>query len=169
MTVVNILIMLSGFAYMYISYKKVGIDSRNSILWLFWGLLCYVILIFFSAIPLLFSSQENTLIDSMVAIIGNLILLVMIFMSVFFARTFDTGFIIKRTIVDGSLFLLVILVYNVVEHYVLHTINHTLHINDAFLASLLSGIMVLVISPLHHKLTAYLNKKFKSGKDQHKH
>lgn len=165
----NLLIILFGFAYMYISYKKFGIDSRSSILWLTWGVLSHILLVVFSTILHIFNPTDNTLVNLVIAIAGHLILLVMIAMSVFFADSFDTGFIIKRTIVDGALFLSVILVYNVVEHYLLHAINHSLHINDAFLSSLLSGILVLAISPLHHKLTTYLNKKFKSGNDSHSH
>ena len=163
----NLMIILTVFGYMYISYKKVGIDSRSSILWLFWGVLCHVILVVFTAFMQWFNPGDDSLVAMGIAVLANLILLLMIFMSVFFAKSFDTGFIIKRTIVDGALFLLVILVYNVVEHYLLHTINHTLHINDVFLSSLFSGILVLVISPLHHKLTAYLNKKLRSGGHGH--
>lgn len=169
MVALNLVIILTGFAYMYINYKKAGIDSRSSILWLFWGVLCHIILVLFSTMLNLFNPADNTLITLVVAIARNLVLLVMVFMSVFFASSFDTGFIIKRTIVDGALFLFVILIYNVVEHYLLHTINHTLHINDVFISSLFSGIMVLVISPLHHKLITYLNKKLKSGSDNHAH
>jgi len=165
----NLVIILCGFAYMYISYKKVGINSRSSILWLFWGVLSHIILVVFSTILHIFNPSDNSLVNLVISIAGHLVLLLMIFMSVFFADSFDTGFIIKRTIVDGALFIAVILVYNVVEHYLLHTINHTLHINDAFLASLLSGILVLVISPLHHKLNTFLNKKFRSGNDSHQH
>lgn len=154
---------------MYISYKKVGFDSRSSILWLFWGVLCYVILLMFSTMLNLFNPGKSMLADMLITIAGYIILLLTVFMSIFFAKSFDTGFIIKRTIVDGALFLAVILIYNVVEHYLLHTINHTLHINDAFLSSLFSGIMVLVISPAHHKLTAFLNKKLKSSQHEHTH
>lgn len=41
------------------------------------------------------------------------------------------------------------------------TLSHFLHINDAFISSLLYGFMVLLISPVHHKLQAFLNNKFK--------
>jgi hypothetical protein len=94
----------------------------------------------------------------------NLVLLTAFFMSVFFANSFDTGFIITRTIVDGLLFLILVLICNTLEHYVLHTINEHLEINDAFVSSLLSGVLVLVISPLHHRLNHFLTHKFRHNK-----
>ncbi len=167
---VNLMIIFTGLGYMFLSYRKFGINSRSSILWMFWGVLCYIILVIFSAILHAFNPVANAYISLLISLMSQLIILITVFMSVFFADSFDTGIIIKRTIVDGLLFLLVILTYNVIEHYLLHTINHTLHINDAFLSSLLSGIMVLVISPVHHRLMAFLNKKLKQDQGEaHQH
>ncbi|QQL49921.1 hypothetical protein [Mucilaginibacter ginkgonis] len=159
----NVCIILTGLCYIYISYNGYAISSRNSLLWLFWGVLSYVILILLAAIVSVFLPLHTSLFYPVISICKSLVLFIMVFMSVFFADTFDTGFIIKRTVVDGSLFILVVLIYNVAEHYLLHVINEHFEINNTFTASLLSGILVLTISPLHHKMEVYLNSKFKKN------
>jgi hypothetical protein len=88
-------------------------------------------------------------------------------MSLFFADTFNTGVFVRRSMVNGLLFLLIVFIYNTLEHYVLHWVSHKLHVSDAVIASMLSGLLVLFISPLHHRLTHYLNKKLK-GPDEKK-
>lgn len=167
--IIDLVIIFSGFLFLYINYNRTVVSSRNSILWLFWGILSYTMLVIFSTLLEIFTSVPNPYLNLVIALLINFVLLIMVFMSVFFADSFDTGFIIKRTIIDGFLFLLVVLVYNFIEHYLLHIINEHLEINDGFISSLLSGVLVLVISPLHHRLEVFLNHKFKHHQEVAQH
>lgn len=156
----NLLVIIIGIGYLYVNYNRSGISSRSSVLWLFWGVTCYTMLIIFSAMLQAFT-EISPFMHFLISLMRALILLSMLFLSIFFADTFDTGFVITRTIIDGSLFLTVVFVYNVAEHYLLHLLSHHLEINDAFISSMLSGVMVLLISPLHHRLEHFLQQRFK--------
>jgi len=159
----EVFICLTAWLFMLVSYRRSGVNSRNSLLWFFWGALCFVFVITFYLLATAFVDSPSPYIVVVFKIGINFVIISTFFMSIFFAGTFDTGFIIKRTLIDGVLFLLVILVYNTIEHLGMHTINEHLGIGDAFTSSLLSGVLVLILSPLHHKLSSYLGRKLKHG------
>lgn len=155
----DLFVLLTGLLCMYINYKKSSTIEKNKILWLFWGLISFTFLAIIQTI-LYYSSTE---ISHTVRLIFNVLmifsLLLSLVMSLFFSNAFDTGILIKRTIVDGFIFILIVLIYNTVEHYFLHWLSHELEISDVILSSLLSGIFVLTFSPLHHKFMSFLEGK----------
>ncbi len=159
----EIVVMLIALMYMMVNYRRSSTTGRNSILWLFWGILAQLLIVTFFGMLDTFNWVSNPYTHVVASFSSSLVLLTCLFMSVFFADSFDTGVIIKRTLVNGFLFLLIILVYNTLEHYLMHTINEYLEINDAFAASLLSGVLILAIRPLHHKLEHFLDHKFKNN------
>lgn len=156
----NLLILLTGFAYLYINFRLTTGAAHAKILWLFWGLLMYTLTFAVYVVISVYTPSEPV---AMIILMLQLLALLFSFvMSVFFADAFDTGVLVRKTAINALVFLIALFMYNTVEHFVLHWLAHTLHISDAMLSSLLSGLLVLIISPLHHRLTGYLNKKLKA-------
>lgn len=154
-------VLLTGILFLYVNYKVSTQSSRNKITWLLWGVLCYTFLtilysVFANSTP---GNQESITIVFMV--LRTLSLFISITMCLFFFDTFDTGVLIRRTIVDGLIFILIIFLYNTIEHYFLHWITHKLHISDTLISSILSGFFVLIFSPIHHKFMHVLDGVFK--------
>jgi len=159
----DLIIMITGVLFMAINYFRSASKGRNSILWFFWGVLALILTDTFFSLLDVFNVAQSPYIHVFRSFLETFILITTLFMSIFFADSFDTGVIIKRTLVNGFLFLLIILIYNTAEHYLMHTINEHLEINDAFASSLLSGVLILAIRPLHHKLEHFLDHKFKNA------
>ncbi|MDI1354156.1 MAG: hypothetical protein PSX36_04520 [bacterium] len=163
----DLFVLLTGLLCMYINYKKSSTIEKNKILWLFWGLISFTFLAIIQTI-LYYSSTEISL---TVRLLFNVFMMfafiLSLVMSLFFSNTFDTGILIRRTIADGFIFIIIVLIYNTVEHYFLHWLSHELKISDVILTSLLSGIFVLTFSPLHHKIMNYLEKKVKNNHVEH--
>lgn len=164
--ITNLLILFTALAYLYSNFKLTSGKEHDRILWLFWGLFMYNILAIISYTIFMVDTPSETVRVS-IAMAYMLVLLVSFVMSVFFADTFDTQIFVRRTAVNATLFLVVVFLYNTIEHYFLHWVSHTLHISNVLLSSLLSGLLVLFISPLHHKLTAFLNKRLKGAEAGH--
>jgi hypothetical protein len=163
-TSVLIIVLLTALLFLYINFNIATPSGRNKITWLLWGILSYTFITVFSAILTRLNPQIHQNVDTAISILRALSLFISITMCLFFFNTFDTGVLIRRTIVDGSMFVLIILLYNTVEHYLLHWINHKLHISSAIASSILSGFFVLIFSPMHHKLMHILDVKFKPKK-----
>ena len=126
----------------------------------------YTVLTVISYAVFLFDTPSETVQVSM-AMAYLLVLLISFVMSVFFADAFDTKIFVRRTAVNATLFVAVVFLYNTIEHYFLHWVSHTLHVSNVFLSSVLSGLLVLFISPLHHKLTAFHNRRLKGAEAGH--
>lgn len=160
---VFLVVLLTAFLFLYVNFKISSPSSRNKIMWLIWGILCYTFISILSAIMIYSDSAGQQNIDTILKILRALSLFVSVTMCLFFFDTFDTGVLIKRTIVDGMIFILIVLLYNSIEHYFLHWMTHTLHISNTVVSSILSGLFVLIFSPVHHKfmhiLDGRLNKK----------
>lgn len=159
----DFVIIITALMFMIINYRKDAAKGHNSILWLFWGVLIQLFLMTFFGLLSVFNVTDNPYINVVYSFLSTFAILTALFMSIFFADSFNTGVIIKRTLVNGFLFLLIIWVYNTAEHYLMHTINEHLEINDVFASSLLSGVLILAIRPLHHKLEHFLDHKFKKA------
>jgi hypothetical protein len=157
----EIIIMVIALMFMTVNYRQSASRGRNSILWFFWGILSQLLVVTFFGLLDVFSWVTNPYTHVVASYLSSLILLTSMFMSVFFADSFDTGIIIKRTLVNGFLFLFIILIFNTSEHYLMHAINEHFEINDAFASSFLSAILILFIQPLHHKLEHFLDHKLK--------
>ncbi len=157
----DFLILITAFAYLYINFRTTAGKENDSILWLFWGLITYILLVatIYTLYALRDGIKETT--NFIFVIISFIVLIFSFGMSLFFTNSFDTGKFVTRTLVNGFLFILVIIIYNTLEHYVLHWLSHQLHISNVMMSSLLSGVLVLFISPLHHRLTHFLNKKLR--------
>jgi hypothetical protein len=162
----NLLILLTALAYLYSNFRLTSGREHDRILWLFWGLFMYTVLTVISYAVFLFDTPSETVRIS-IAMVYLVVLLVSFVMSVFFADAFDTKIFVRRTAVNATLFLAAVFLYNTIEHYFLHWVSHTLHVSNVMLSSLLSGLLVLFISPLHHKLTALLTRKLKGADDGH--
>lgn len=154
-------VLLTGLLFLFINYKISTPSSRNKIRWLFWGILCYTFLTIFNSIITNSSSEIHEFVIILFKVLRALSLFISITMSLFFFDTFDTGILIRRTIVDGILFIAIVFLYNIIEHYLLHLITHKLHVSDTLISSILSGFFVLIFSPVHHKFMHVLDKRFK--------
>jgi membrane-associated HD superfamily phosphohydrolase len=158
----DIFITITASLCMYVNFKKSTASDRNKILWLFWGLISFTFLIIIHAIVYYLSFDALQTVSLLFNILMVCVLAVSLFMSLFYADTFDTGILIRRTFVNGFIFILIVLIYNTLEHYFLHWLAHELHLSDVLLSSLLSGILVLAFSPLHHRLMHFLEKYIKN-------
>lgn len=154
------LLILVIIAYLYINLSKSQSD-RNKVLWLFWGATVYLACSFLNMAFYNFPNDDVQVISGVFSIISVIALLVALTMSFFFFDSFDTGIIVKRTIINSFILICIVFVYNVIEHYILHWVSHKLHVSDALVSSVLSGILVMIFSPMHHKLMHVLEKKLK--------
>lgn len=157
----NLVILLTGFAYLFINFRLTTGLAHSKILWLFWGLFMYILITIITVALFLYAKPVEAVMMTL-ALIQLLCLLFAFVMSVFFADAFDTGVLIRKTAINALFFVLAVFIYNTVEHFFLHWVAHTLQVSDALVSSLLSGLLVLFISPFHHRLTHYLSKKLKS-------
>ncbi len=155
------IVTLTAVFFLYLNYKVSNPSNRNKIAWLFWGVLCYTFLSVFNVILMFTEPEFQQSIAAIINIFRALSLFISITMCLFFFDTFDTGVLIRRTIVDGIIFIVIVLLYNSIEHYFLHWITHKLHISNTLISSILSGFFVLVFSPLHHRFMHVLDRKLK--------
>lgn len=146
--------------YLFINLSKSKSD-RNKVLWLFWGAGIYFACMILNILFYNFNAEDTEFIQYIVSMASVLALLIALTMSLFFFDSFDTGLIVKRTLINSFMLICIIFVYNVIEHYFLHWISHQLHLSDALVSSILSGILVMVFSPMHHRLMHYFEKKLK--------
>lgn len=156
-----LLVLFTAMPFLYLNFKISNPSSRNKISWLFWGILCYTFLSVLNSILLYSGSDMQQNIVSLFNILRALSLFISVTMCLFFFDTFDTGVLIRRTIVDGIIFIVIVFLYNTVEHYFLHWMTHKLHISSTLVSSVLSGFFVLIFSPLHHKFMHVLDERFK--------
>lgn len=163
-TSVFLFVLLTALPFLYINFIISTPSGRNKITWLIWGILSYTFISVFSAILTRSNPDIHQYVGTAISFLRAFSLFISITMCLFFFDTFDTGVLIRRTIVDGTMFILIILLYNTIEHYLLHWINHKLHISNAIASSVLSGFFVLIFSPMHHKLMHFLDAKFKAKK-----
>lgn len=163
----DLLILLTSSLCLYVNYKQSSAEERHKIMWLFWGVISFTFIMIIYPLLRLSTGEISTLVKLLFNIMLMLVLLLSLVMSLFFSNTFDTGILIRRTLVDGILFILIVLIYNTIEHYFLHWLSHELEISDVALSSLLSGIFVLAFSPLHHKLMNYLERSVKRKHVEH--
>jgi|GEM_PF-1231702 len=161
------LVSINALLCMYVNFKKSSALERNKILWLFWGVVTFSFLLIIHLIFFLSATELSGIVRLSFNASLMLVLIVSLVMSLFFSDTFDTGVLIRRTLVDGFIFIIIVLIYNTIEHYFLHWLSHELEISDVILSSLLSGIFVLAFSPIHHKLMGFLEKRIKKNHAEH--
>jgi len=166
-SLIDTFVLLTGLLSLYVNYKKSSPSERNKILWLFWGLITYTFLFILHLIFQYITKENPFILRLIFSSIINIVLVFSLLMSLFFSDAFDTGVLIRRTLVDGFLFILIVLIYNTIEHYFLHWLSHELELSDVLLSSLLSGAFVLAFSPLHHKLMDFLKKIMKQNIVEH--
>lgn len=159
-TILYIVSLIVVTAFLYTNSQKSKSD-KNKVMWLLWGICIYLAIIILVTIFEFFDNQGVQSISDIFSILSVVALLFAFMMSLFFSDTFDTGVIIKRTIINSFIFICIIFIYNAAEHYFLHWISHKLHISDVLISSIFSGILVMFFSPLHHKLMHYLESKLK--------
>lgn len=159
--ILNLLILVTGILALFINYKRSTASEQNKILWLLWGLISYLMFFIVASIIHTFNPGTAVIINFVIKCLSVSALMISMVMSIFFFNTFDTGIIVRKTLVHGLVFIAFVLVYNTVEHYFLHWLSHRLHLSDVLVSSFLSGIFVLVFSPVHHKLMHYMEGKLK--------
>lgn len=157
----DVFILVTSLLGLYVNFKKSSSTERDKILWLFWGVLTFTLLVITHLMLNYYHKESSNGIRVLFSTLTNFVLVCSLLMSLFFSNAFDTGILIRRTLVDGFIFIVIVLIYNTVEHYFLHWLSHELEISDALLSSLLSGIFVLTFNPLHHKFMHYLERKVK--------
>jgi hypothetical protein len=163
----NIGILITGTLNLFATYKRSTHTERNKILWLGWGVLIFSFLAILMIIIQLFNKEMS---ETLRLIFNSLMaasLVLSMAMSLFFSDTFDTGILIRRTLVDGTIFTIIIILYNTLEHYFLHWLSEVLHLSDVLISSFLSGIFVMIFSPLHHRLMHFLERKIKKQEAHH--
>jgi hypothetical protein len=160
--VLFVVLLLVVMAYLYINLSTSGSD-RNKVLWLFWGFDIYFLTVILGMLFLMFNTEDRQFAQDALSIIAVAALLLALTMSFFFFDSFDTGVIVKRTIINSFTLICIIFLYNVIEHYVLHWVSHQLHLSDVLVSSILSGILVMIFSPIHHRLMHFFEKRLKNG------
>lgn len=162
--IVRLIILVNAFLFLLVGYKSAQEKDRDKLLWLFWGLFTYILLIIFSWIMDFFDvSPPVSLLDSLLSICFSLVLIISWTMSLFFANTFDTGFIVKRTVINGALFIFIVVVYNTLEDFFTDWVAASLGISNSFFSSIISGFLVVLAHPMNERLTKLLNTRIKNS------
>lgn len=161
------LVLTTGLLFLYVNYKISSPSSRNKIIWLVWGILVYSFLSLLTTIMIYSDSVISPNLMILINALRALSFFVSVTMCLFFFNTFDTGILIRRTIVDGLIFLFIVFLYNTIEHYFLHWMTHELHISNTLISSILSGFFVLIFSPVHHRFMGLLKKKISVEDKKH--
>jgi hypothetical protein len=164
---VLLLVLFTGVLLMYVNHKISSPSGRNKIRWLLWGILSFTLLSVINVILFNSGADPQQVIALFIKWLRALSLFVSITMCLFFFDTFNTGVLIRRTIVDGIIFIVIVFLYNTIEHYFLHWITHRLHISSTLISSVLSGFFVLIFSPVHHKFMHVLDKRLKKKEAAH--
>jgi hypothetical protein len=163
----NFIILIIGFLYLFVNYRRSPVSGKNKISWLFWGLLASIFIELIAQVLIYFDGPEMDIIRGIATLTQTFVLVLALIMSLFFYDTFNTGTLITRTIADSTIFILIVIVYNTSEHYFLHWLSHTLHLSDVLVSSLLSGVFVMLFSPIHHRLMGFVGRKFKRQAVEH--
>lgn len=164
---VNFAILIVGFLCLFVNYKRSPTSGKSKILWLFWGILANILIVLIELSLNFFNGGETETLHNIVIMLQAIVLVLSLIMSLFFSDTFNTGAIITRTIADSSVFILIVIIYNTSEHYFLHWLSHELHLSDVLISSMLSGVFVMLFSPVHHRLMHFLERKLKYRTVQH--
>lgn len=147
-------------AFLYTNAQKSTTD-RIKVMLLFFGIYVYLATFILISIFDFFENQGVQYISDILSVFSVVALLFAFVMSLFFSDTFNTCVILKRTVINSFIFICIILIYNTAEHYFLHWVSHKLHISDVLVSSIFSGFLVLIFSPVHHKLKHFLEKRLK--------
>ena len=133
--------------------------------WLLWGLISiiglYVVQLF------LFIFYADQIILLVIAFfLTSLVICLSFIMSIFFSRSTDARFVVRKTLIYGAILLVGLFIFGAVEHYVIHAISHALHIKDSILNSCFGAAIALTIRPAHHRLEHWL-KKLEKKEENH--
>ena len=162
---VNILILIIGLIYFRISFYFAGAENRNRLAWLLWGLIAiiglYVVQLF---LYIFYADQIILLVITL--FLTSLVICLSFIMSIFFSRSTDARFVVRKTLIYGAILLVGLFIFGAVEHYVIHAISHALHIKDSILNSCFGAAIALTIRPAHHRLEHWL-KKLEKKEENH--
>lgn len=166
--VLNILILFIGLIYFRISYSFSGKENQGRLAWLLWGLIsCIVLYIIGLFLRLLY--PDLIYVHLADYILTCLVICFSFIMSIFFSGSTDAHIVVRKTLIYSVLFLTGLFIFGVLEHFVVHIIAHSLHLENSILNSCLGAAIALLIRPLHHKVEHWLEKweKNKKAKVEH--
>lgn len=156
--ILNVLILIIGLIYFRISFYFAGSENRNRLWWLLWGLTATIVLYLMQFFLWLFYPELKWMALAAYGLTSLVVCLAFI-MSIFFFRSTDARFVVRKTVIYGAIFLAGLFVFGAVEHYVIHTIAHALHLQSSILNSCFGAAMALMIRPLHHKVEHWLGRR----------
>jgi hypothetical protein len=164
--IINIVILMVGLVYFRISFFFAGSENRNKLAWLLWGLIVtiglYLVQLFLAMLY-----YDLMLLRFIILLLNSLVIVFSFSMSIFFFRSTDARFVVRKTLIYGAIFLAGLFVFGAVEHYVIHTIAHALHIQSSILNSCFGAAIALMIRPLHHKVEHWLGRRGKQVPEHH--
>lgn len=156
--VVHLLVFAIGLVYFRITYHLSGHESRNKLAWLLWGLIATISVFCVRLILELFLTKYLTdVLAILLLTLYHLIVCFSIVMTVFFAKATNARLVVKKTILYSILLLSGLLVFGILEHYLIHVMSHVLHVESSILSSVLGGSIALLLRPLHHRVEHWLN------------
>jgi hypothetical protein len=161
--ILNIVILAVGLIYFRISYHFAGKENQNKLSWLLWGLICTIVL-YIVDLFLAFFYPEFLKGRMVVVTMIDWIIYTSFIMAIFFSGSTDAGLIVRKTMLYSMAFLLALFIFGVLEHWVIHSIAHALHIQSSILNSAVGAAVALLIRPIHHQLEhrlSFLQKKSK--------
>lgn len=154
---INLFVLLTGLSYFRITYGLSDMLNRNKLNWMLWGLLASIAIYCVKAVVLFFFAKYLTKLDPLLNAPFYLVVTMSFVMTIFFAKATDARLVIKKTILYSLLLLTGLLVFGTIEHYLIHILSHSLHIESSVLNSILGGCVALALRPLHHKTEHWLN------------
>jgi len=161
----NIVILITGLIYFRISYNFSGKENQNRLSWLLWELISVTGLYVVELILWQFYSNLIYLRLS-VYILTCLVICFSFIMCIFFSRGTDANIIVRKTLIYSALFLAGLFLFGVLEHLVIHSVAHLLHVKSSILNSCVGAAIALLIRPLHHAVEHRLNQWEKSKKQR---
>ncbi|MEI8135214.1 MAG: hypothetical protein WCH46_09120 [bacterium] len=156
--ILNTIIIICGFVYFRISYILATKSDRAILAWVLWGVIVTLSLTLIETLVLLLYPEiPYGFIQGYLLMTAATICLSLL-MGVFFAGFLDTGLVLRGTIVYSALFLVVIFLFSVIEHFIEKELALMLQIENDLISAFLAGFLALAINPLHKKLEELLPK-----------
>ena len=159
----NILVILAGLVYFRVSYRIAGHAGRSRLGWVLWGAVVVLVLTLISVLIGIFYPEAPPVVWYTITALTAATVCISVVMGVFFAGFLDTELVLRSTIVYSAIFLVVVFLFSFIETYILHTVSHLLHIQSEMAGAFLTGLLALIVTPLHNKIE-HVVKKGMQGK-----
>ncbi|MEO6734585.1 MAG: hypothetical protein ABIN01_25415 [Ferruginibacter sp.] len=153
---INGIALIIGFCYIFIQINCSTPKQLQPLYWVLWAMWVnflfsiYLIITQFFNVGLMDDGGRLLFTASLVSLI------IFCLMTVYFTDLLDAGLILRKTFIYGSLLLILLAFFGTVEHYLIHSLAHWLHLKNSVVSSIFAGITGMLFHPLKEKLSHWV-------------